>query len=625
LNNIKVLDPACGSGAFPIGFMQLMVKTLERLSTVYDARTKKHRPAKNNEKFDPHLAKLSILKNSLYGSDIEPMAIEISKLRAWLSLVIDEKKKIEPLPNLEFNFVCANSLIPLPKQYQTTIFDDNSYDQNLDKLIERYFESHSLKEKQKIREDFNYVYEELSRNDNLGERSKLLKTWNPFKFDKAADFFDSKTMLRVDKFDLVIGNPPYIPLQKINESSKSAYEMLKDKKIYKTYDASGDIYALFYEMGTLSLKENGNLCFITSNKWMRSGYGESLRDFFIDNVQALLLVDLGSGVFESATVDTSILLLKKKNEKITTRAIKLNKDISKSSMSIYIKKNLMDVNFKKNEAWVILSKVDLAIVQKIEKNGKKLGEWPNIKINYGIKTGLNDAFVINEEKRKEIIDNCLTEEERKRTDLILRPLLRGKDINRYSYEWKGLYLIALVPSKHYRIEEFPSIEKHFVDALWSDEVPKGYGKLKLMQDGKEHNINGYIFKSRKPTSNKWFETQDQIAYLEDFNKQKVVYTAVNSEYRFCILEAGYYFNNSIFMISGGNDKALCFVLNSIAVRYYLYLTMGGDNYEYGSKEKFEKIPIPKKIDAISSEEDAASAYGITEAELTYIKDLMSEK
>jgi hypothetical protein len=293
LNNIKVLDPACGSGAFPIGFMQLMVKTLERLSTVYDARTKKHRPAKNNEKFDAHLAKLSILKNSLYGSDIEPMAIEISKLRAWLSLVIDEKVKIEPLPNLEFNFVCANSLIPLPKQYQTTIFDDNSYDQKIEILIERYFEAHSFKEKIKIRQDFNSIYEELSENDNLGEMSKMLKTWNPFKFDKAADFFDSKTMLRVDKFDVVIGNPPYIHFEDIKELSKLLYKPLKEKKVYRSYEPRGDIYTLFYEMGSHNLKENGNLCFITSNKWMRSGYGVSIRNYFVESMQPVLLIDLG--------------------------------------------------------------------------------------------------------------------------------------------------------------------------------------------------------------------------------------------------------------------------------------------------------------------------------------------
>jgi hypothetical protein len=374
LNNIKVLDPACGSGAFPIGFMQLMVKTLERLSTVYDARTKKHRPAKNNEKFDPHLAKLSILKNSLYGSDIEPMAIEISKLRAWLSLVIDEKKEIEPLPNLEFNFVCANSLIPLPKQYQTTIFDDNSYDQDLDKLIERYFESHSLKEKQKIRKDFNHVYEELSINDNLGERSKFLRTWNPFKFDKAADFFDSKTMLRVDKFDVIIGNPPYIDYRKIDEITKI---ILKNYEISK-FSSMINIYNYFFELGFNKLKKEGILTFITPQQYLIYSNTKGVRELIRKKTICSLSNFSNFKLFEADTYPfVSVIKNSKSNndfkynlfssgKKIDYKAVFSNPLIENITFSKYF--NLLDrINYNcKMNLGEIIEKVFVASSNKMD-------------------------------------------------------------------------------------------------------------------------------------------------------------------------------------------------------------------------------------------------------------------
>jgi type I restriction-modification system DNA methylase subunit len=304
------MDPACGSGAFPIGFMQLIVKILERLSTVYDSKLDEYRPAKISEKFDAYTVKLSILKNSLYGVDIEPMAIEISKLRAWLSLVIDGKKSMEPLPNLEFNFVCANSLIPLPQEYQQTIFDDNSFDKKLDTLIENYFETHGIKGKQKLREEFNSLYYDLSSNNSLGSRSNLLKTWNPFKFDSAAEFFDSKTMMRVDKFDIVIGNPPYIHFQK-NQFVSKLYQKYSDNRYYKTYEKNGDIYTLFFELAIINLKDNGVTSFITSNKWLRTEYGSVLRDYLLNHSNPEILIDLGEGIFDNAVIDTCITIIKK--------------------------------------------------------------------------------------------------------------------------------------------------------------------------------------------------------------------------------------------------------------------------------------------------------------------------
>jgi type II restriction/modification system DNA methylase subunit YeeA len=144
-------------------------------------------------------------------------------------------------------------------------------------------------------------------SDKTNKRTKLLSTWNPFDFDKAAEFFDSKTMMNVENFDVVIGNPPYINFEDIKEISNNLYKPLKEKGIYKTYEPRGDIYTLFYELGVINLKDNGVLCYITSNKWMRTEYGSSLRDYLVSKTYPTKIIDMGSGIFESAVVDTNIL------------------------------------------------------------------------------------------------------------------------------------------------------------------------------------------------------------------------------------------------------------------------------------------------------------------------------
>ena len=158
LNELRIFDPACGSGAFPIRIMQLLVKAFERLTAIYDDTLCAHRQAKSGEKADNYKTKLAIIQKNLYGSDIEPMAVEISRLRVWLSLVVEEGREIEPLPNLDFNFVCANSLIPLQTQIQISMFDDNTYEEKLKELREKYFNTHTIDKKNILRREFSETY-----------------------------------------------------------------------------------------------------------------------------------------------------------------------------------------------------------------------------------------------------------------------------------------------------------------------------------------------------------------------------------------------------------------------------------------------------------------------------------
>ncbi len=387
----------------------------------------------------------------------------------------------------------------------------------------KHFSAKSASTKHRLREKDQVLREKLAKllsdDDNFApEDAKQLAAWNPYDQNAVSPFFDPEWMFGVgDGFDIVIGNPPYIQLQNNGGELAQLYEGCG----YSTFARTGDIYCLFYERGWQLLKKNGHLCYITSNKWMRAGYGEKTRGFFANKTNPMLLIDFaGVKIFESATVDTNILLFSKSsNQHKTVCAVtnKQNKD-SVKKLSDFVQQQNSVCDFGSSESWIILSPIEQSIKRKIEKVGTPLKDW-DIQINYGIKTGFNEAFIISTEKRKEILDNCQTEEERKKTDELIRPILRGRDIKRYAYEWAELWLIATFPSRHYNIDEYPAIKQYLLS----------FGIERLEQTGKTHIVNGEKVKARKRTNNKWFETQDSISYWEDFSKPKVVYMEIQTD------------------------------------------------------------------------------------------------
>ena len=421
LKAIKILDPACGSGAFPMGLLNKMIEILCHIT-----------PDENIYEM-----KLAIIENCIYGSDIQSIAAQITKLRFFISLICNcEKDATKPnfgiptLPNLETKFVAANSLIAKKKQVSHNLFENPEIEPTKKELTEirhEHFSAKTAYRKSTLREKDKQLREKLAKlleqdNDFAPEDAKQLAAWNPYDQNAVAEFFDPAWMFGVtDGFDIVIGNPPYIQLQ--NDGGKLA-KLYADCN-YKTYARTGDIYCLFYERGYQLLKPNGHLCYITSNKWMRAGYGEKTREFFAKNTNPLLLIDFaGVKIFESATVDTNILLFAKAvNEHKTLCAVtnKQNKD-SVKNLSVFVQQSGSVCEFSNSDSWVILSPIEQSIKRKIEAVGTPLKNW-DIQINYGIKTGFNDAFIINTEKRDEILSNCQTEEERTRTAELIRPFL----------------------------------------------------------------------------------------------------------------------------------------------------------------------------------------------------------
>ena len=251
-------------------------------------------------------------------------------------------------------------------------------------------------------------------------------------------------------------------------------------------------------------------------------------------------------------------------------------------MSDFVRLNGSICTFNGSDSWVILSPIEQSIKNKIESVGTPLRDW-NINIYRGVLTGYNEAFIIDTAKREEILANCKTEDERKRTAELIRPILRGRDIKRYGYDWAGLYLIATFPAKHYDIEQYPAVKNYLLSI----------GMEKLEQTGKTHIINGEVIKARKKTNNKWYETQDSISYWDDFNMPKIIYPNMTKYMPFVWDTQKYLTNQKCFIITGSSTAFLTAFLNSSLFKYCFrdsFPELQGGTREL-SKIFFDKIPV----------------------------------
>ena len=291
--------------------------------------------------------------------------------------------------------------------------------------------------------------------------------------------------------------------------------------------------------------------------------------------------------------------------------------------SVFVQQNGSECDFNSSGSWVILSPIEQSIKRKIEAVGTPLKDW-DIQINYGIKTGFNDAFIISTEKRNEILANCKTEDERTRTAELIRPTLRGRDIKRYGYDWAGLYLIATFPSRHYDIEMFPAVKKHLLS----------FGIERLEQTGKTHIVNGEKVKARKKTSNKWFETQDSISYWDLFYKPKICWKAIGRKLAFSLVDGGIFLTAPASFISAGesNEIILSYLCSKVGT-YYIYknsdTTGAGDiMLNIQSLIKFP-VPLNTNVNINASDDeidkDIFTSYGFTKDEILYINTLLSNK
>lgn len=307
---LKILDPACGSGAFPMGVLQKIVKILnlidEDAAIWFKLQSKAFKEAHKNRDKD-YIRKLSIIKNSIFGVDIQPIAIEISKLRFFLSLIVEEEGEPEPLPNLEFKFVCANSLLPKPKTTQLASLEYYMLEDKLLELKNEYFEA-SGERKNEIKKEYRQtqkkMFEEEEATNLLSALENRLTDYNPFDPLSVAGFFDTDFMFNIKEgFDIIIGNPPYGV--KLNQEHKKLY-----KEIYSnTHMRTPETFNYFISMSLSLLNKNGYLSFIVPNNLLFQNEFEKIRKYFLDKT-IKYIVNLGDGIFESASVPTCIFGVK---------------------------------------------------------------------------------------------------------------------------------------------------------------------------------------------------------------------------------------------------------------------------------------------------------------------------
>ncbi len=416
---------------------------------------------------------------------------------------------------------------------------------------------------------------------NPSNRYSLLSSWEPFE-NKSTTWFDPEWMFGIDNFDIVIANPPYIHLEHIKEQS-GYYKYLG----FKTYEARGDIYVLFYEKGIELLKTNGILCYITSNKWMRAAYGQALRKYISEKTNPIQLIDFSGQQIFDATVDTNILLLSKSNNCSNTKAVSIKDEKGLKNLSVYIKQNSVTIGFNSSNSWTILSPIEQSIKAKIEAVGTPLRNW-NVKINFGIKTGCNEAFIISGSKKDELIRKDPKNAE------IIRPILRGRDIKRYGYEFADQYLIVThngyidndgIEVQHIDIENYPVI-KAYLNESWD-----------IISKRTDKGVTPYNLRN--------------CAYMDDFSKQKIVWARLmriskkdNNEFpRFAIVDENLLVQDSLCFITGEQLDLLLAVLNSdLGVFYFFTNIVSLDEGGLQMRQQFiEQMPIPQNNSVISSE------------------------
>lgn len=560
LAEIKVCDPAVGSGAFPVGMMTEIVKTRHVLSTFLSLRgaeaTKQSRSI-----YD---FKRQCIEKSLYGVDIDPGAVEIAKLRLWLSLIVDEEdiKQIKPLPNLDYKIVCGNSLLGFPDDWDSPIA------KQIESLKQQFFNETNPTRKN-----------ELKKNIDEKIKNRYTDSYRYFGYQVNFDFKTafSEVFHQKGGFDVVIANPPYVRQEKIKNDKPFLW-----KAGYEVFNSTSDLYTYFYEKAYSILAENKFLCFISSNKWMRAKYGGKLRRFFQNKSEVINLIDFkGYRVFE-ATVDTNIILLRKAKPSKNYRFEYVNVQSEKEppNLIIYLEnnKNMLPQSELNSAAWTLADDRVLKIKEKIEKLGTPLKNW-DVRINRGIITGFNKAFIVDDKIMKRL---CAKDSQ---SNNIIKPILRGRDIGRYYYKWAQQYLIKIESGWTDRNRNTEEAEEFF-----KSRYPAIYEHL-LSFRGKQGKGKGLL--NRDDQGDYWWELRD-CDYYDEIEREKIVYCDIAKRLLFAYDNQAIYINNTIYFINTGN-KYLLAVLNSQTMDFY-YRQISSQ-LGHAALRAFtiyiEQLPIPK--------------------------------
>lgn len=607
LYNCKILDPACGSGAFPMGILQQMVHILNRidpdntqwremmLNKAINETSEAYRTASSDERkemiadiersFDENInrpdyaRKLYLIENCIYGVDIQPIAIQISKLRFFISLVVDQMTNnnpadnfgIRPLPNLEAKFVAANTLIGLNSELSITDTDKiRAIKTELKTANHKIFGAKTVKTKRKYKEKIKELHtslaEELKALGFVNESdAQQLASWDMFNQNTSSPFFDSEWMFGVkDGFDIVIGNPPYVDAKKLKSQAKDL------KANFNIYDGTADLFTYFYEKGLQILQDKGVLTFITSNKWIRSEYGKNLRTLLLNN-SISTLIDFGRNRFFNATIDTNIAIVLKGKDLCSRKIYYIDYEINPSDVNTFTNEPIEGLNLSYSP-WLLKANENDKIKNKLESCNKPLSSW-NVSIFRGILTGCNEAYHITTEQREKILSDCNSIEEKKMTEELICPLLQGKDIDKYLFNWKNLWLINIhngIKNQISRInvENLQAIKSHLLRF-----------ESKLIK--------------RSDKGSTYFNLRN-CAYLDNFKEPKILWQAISKRQAFSIDSEGKMYGDvSTFFMTGEHLFYIAAILNSKLFEYALLnIYLEGDTFK-SKNAILQNFPIPK--------------------------------
>ncbi|GAA8054167.1 class I SAM-dependent DNA methyltransferase [Helicobacter pylori] len=510
--------------------------------------------------------------NPLYPLNKADLINKIQDLKNTFSLTLkDPKTKAELEKAIEKHI----------KNYNDFALDDKSLLDGLNYFIPNLFGTPELspKEEEEAFASYGRIRSLRKKLDDAlsgGEYQNAFE-WR-FEFPEVLD--DEGDFLG---FDLIIGNPPYIRQEAIKDKS------LLEKQYKDFYAGTADLYTYFFALAFKLLKEKGFNAFITSNKYARVKYGAKLRELLLKKTTIFSYMELNAlKVFESAAVDTSIMNFTKQTPPKESRFKyyePTDKDDLKSARPLLMRQNAL-----KTESFIFADTKLLDLRDKMEKSGTALKDW-DIKIYRGILTGFNEAFIIPTEKREEILNACKTQEERERTDALIKPILRGKDIKRYRYEWAGEWVI-FIPWHFPNTDNPKNMEENEQD--FSIHYPIIYAHLlshkdKLLKRNKDETGKRY----------EWYCLQRWAAnYYQDFEKEKIVYGEIEQEPRFYLDNGGYFYAEATsFILTGEHLRYLLGMLHSKLITFafktfYAGGGLGKSGYRY-KKAFIERLPIPK--------------------------------
>ena len=586
ISDLKILDPAVGSGAFPMGVLHKLTLALRRLDPdnsrwerlqkeraakraeaafdTKDDKTRREELVEIDETFKRYRdsdfgRKLYLIQNSIFGVDIQSIACQITKLRFFISLAIEQEPDkdaenfgIKPLPNLETRFIAANTLVGLSIRRDLTTGKAQDLERELRDNRERYF--HATTRRQKLackRRDKNLrgkLAKELTQIGMPTDEAEKIAYWDPYDQNASTDFFDTEWMFGItDGFDVVIGNPPYVRQEKI----KALKPTLKPQ--YDCYTGTADLYVYFYERGFQVLRDNGILTYISSNKYFRSAYGKKLREFLARQSTVSQLIDFGDApVFTSIAYPSIITICKTRTEGNHLRALNWEQGTSIEEFRRIFRTQafFMPQDALTADSWRLTSRIVLNLLDKLRNAGKPMGEYVKGRFYRGILTGLNEAFVVNRETRDRLIADHPSSAE------VLKPFLRGRDVKRWQVDFAEKYLI-IIESFENRTHPWSGQSADKAEEIFADTYPAIHAHLQTFRD---RLIERY-------DQGKYFWELRACAYWEAFREPKIVYPDIAQSAEFAFDDSGYFLGNTLYLLPT-EEMWLLGLLNSKAVFWF---------------------------------------------------------